>query len=302
MEKLKLALMRTMIKAAVAWKWRGKKATDFVATDQKIVVENGNITIRVYQPNSANPLPVILFFHGGGWAGFDINTHDALCRDLCVAANHIVMSVDYRLAPEYPFPFGINDCLTSLDWLADNISNLGGDINRIAVCGDSAGGNLAAIVAQQARKSHPGLIAAQILIYPVTDHPSQDWPSYNSKGGKGAELTHETVNQLWHWYTRDSALWSEGQTAHELATPFRVDDLNGLPSAFVLLAENDLLHDEGKAYAERMVSAGVEVSSKLYPNQQHGFVGTQPSSAHSEAVNDIANWLTAYWKRRDHAA
>jgi acetyl esterase len=233
----------------------------------------------------------MLFFHGGGWVGFDLDTHDPLCRDLCARSRHLIVSVDYRLAPEHPFPDGVNDCLAALDWLIVNAERLGGRADRIVICGDSAGGNLAAVVALQARTRHPGRLSGQVLIYPVTDHYTAQWPSYASCGGKEYPLTRDGIEEIWNWYVRDSREWQPGQTSHDLATPYRVKDVSGLPRTLFIIASDDLLRDEGLAYADRMEEAGNKVKTRIFPGQKHGFVGTEPSAAHSEAIAEIAQWL-----------
>lgn len=176
----------------------------------------------------------------------------------------------------------------------DAVARLGGDPARIALCGDSAGGNLAAIAVQQARRSHPGMIKGQVLIYPVTDDcRSAQWPSYESKGGPKSGLSHAKMGELWDLYLSDSSCWPAGTTRHELATPLHVEDPSGLPPALFVLAVEDLLHDEGMAYAKRLQHAGVAVEVKEYPGESHGFVGLKPTEAHRRAVGDIARWLRA---------
>jgi acetyl esterase len=292
-ELMKIRFLRWMIRIAVKIKWRGK--FDATIRVEDINIESGGkpIAARSYKPKDVSgPLPLMLFFHGGGWVGFDINTHDPLCRDLCRHTGHMIVSVDYRLAPEHPFPAGVNDCLEALDWVIANAARLGGDPNQIVICGDSAGGNLAAIVALQARTRHPGKLKAQILIYPVTDHPSTQWPSYASYGGKEYPLTRKGVSDIWRMYVQGSAEWRNGQTSHDLATPYRVKDISGLPRTLVLLAEEDLLRDEGAAYADRMKEAGIDVKTTIFPKQKHGFVGTEPSPAHEQAMQEIAQWIS----------
>ena len=292
MELLKLKILRWLAPHVIGFKWRGKRPQGVVTRDLEIASGDTRVPARLYTPqNAQGPLPVMLFFHGGGWVGLNLDTHDALCRDICRQSGQILVSVDYRLAPEHPFPAGVHDCLGALDWLVKNAASIGADASRISVGGDSAGGNLAAVVSQQARSRHPGVIKGQLLIYPVTDHHSADWPSYKRYGGKPYGLTFEGVKDLWRWYTSNSPDWPPDTTSHDLATPYRGEDLSGLPPAFVLLAEEDLLCDEGVAYARRMQEAGVSVQSKIYPKQEHGFVGTKPSAAHDEALADIKAWL-----------
>jgi acetyl esterase len=292
-ESIKLNFLRRMIRVMMRFVWRGKIATDIAVNNETMAVQGGRIGVRIYTPRGTGPFPVVHFFHGGGWVGCDLETHDPLCRDLCSQSGQLVVAFDYRLAPENPFPIPINDCLESLEWMRVNAARLGGDVERITLCGDSAGGNLAAVAAQQARTRHPGMIKAQVLIYPVTDHCAYaQWPSYKTQGGPKTALPHPQMTSLWEMYLRDSPLWIAGSQTHDLATPLHVADLASLPRSLTLLAENDLLCDEGAAYAERMRQAGNDVQVKRYPGQQHGFVG-RPTAAHREAVADIAAWLRA---------
>lgn len=297
-EMLKLNFLRWLIRVVVQFKWRGKLATDLTISNETVPVEGGRIGVRIYTPRRQGPqeglFPILHFFHGGGWVGFDLDTHDGLCRDLCVQSGRLVVAFDYRLAPENPFPIPVMDCLATLDWTKANAARLSGDIERLAICGDSAGGNLAAVVAQQARSRHPGLVKGQVLIYPVTDHGAHaKWPSYESHGGPKFALSHPKLIELWALYLRNSPLWTKDMKTHDLATPLHVRDLSGLPQTLLVLAEDDLLRDEGVEYGRRLEQAGTPVQIKRYPGQQHGFVGTQPTAAHKQAVGDIAQWLQA---------
>ncbi|NGY04109.1 alpha/beta hydrolase [Solimonas terrae] len=292
LKMIKVKLMRSLGRLLIAYKWRGKVPRDLVVTNETMPVDGGAIGVRIYTPRGRGPFPVLHFFHGGGWVGGDLETHDALCRDLCIQSQHLVVAFDYRLAPEHPFPIPINDCLASLAWIKANAARLSGDVDRIVLCGDSAGGNLVAVSAQQARSRHPGLIKGQVLIYPVTDHCGfANWSSYRTHGGSKFNLTHAGMTELWAFYLTDSPLWVPGATSHELATPLHVEDLRDLPPAFFVIADEDLLRDEAAEYGRRMELAGNRVRIKHYPGQQHGFVGLEPSPAHKEAVADVAQWL-----------
>ncbi len=293
LEKLKLDVLRWLIRQMVRFNWRGKVATELSVTNETLAVDGGRIAVRIYRPNGSGPFPVLHFIHGGGWVGCDLVTHDPLCRDLCVQSQHLVVSFDYRLAPEHPFPIPINDCLATLDWIKANAQRLGGDPQRIVLCGDSAGGNLAAVTAQQARVSHPGMIKGQVLIYPVTDNCGlAQWPSYKTYGTSKFALPHAKMVELWQLYLRNSPVWTPGLKAHDLATPLLVENLGNLPPSFTVIADEDLLCDEGAAYAQRMKDAGNDAQLMRYPGQQHGFVGLTPTPAHRQAVADIARWLS----------
>jgi acetyl esterase len=300
-EHLKLASLRLLTPLVIRWNWRGAKATDLSVRNELIKVNGGAIKVRIYLPRGTGPFRVLQFFHGGGWVFGDLETHDALCRQLCVQARRMVVAVDYRLAPEHPFPTAAQDCLASLVWSRENAARLGGDPDSIVLCGDSAGGNLAAVAAQQSRQLHPGMIKGQVLIYPVTDHCLYaKWNSYQTYGTKQFGLTYEGMTQLWDLYLRGSTLWHTGMTTHELATPVHMQDLAGLPRALVLLAEQDPLHDEAAEYARRMADAGIPVEVRRYTGQQHGFVGPKPGPSHQQAVADIVKWLQAEQLEANH--
>jgi acetyl esterase len=291
-----LAVFRGLTPLVIRWNWRGAKATDLLVRNETMPVKGGAISLRAYVPRGAGPFPMLLFFHGGGWIFGDLETHDALCRDLCVRGRRLVVAINYRLAPEFPIP--VEDCLASLAWIKENAARLGGDADSIVLCGDSAGGNLAAVAAQQARQLFPGMIKGQLLIYPVTDHCAHaQWNSYRTHGSKHFSLTLESMTALWELYLRGSPLWFAGTRTHELATPIHLTNLGGLPRTLVVIAEEDLLRDEAAEYARRLEDAGVSSQVRRYVGQQHGFVGLKPSVAYKQAIADMVDWLN-----RDEAA
>jgi acetyl esterase len=224
----------------------------------------GGIPIRIYKPAGNGPFPVLLYFHGGGWVIGDIESSDGLCRILANAAGCIVISVDYRLAPEHPFPAAADDAYHATLWAAANAAGFGGDPSRVAVCGDSAGGNLAAVAALIARDRGEPAIKFQLLIYPVTD-AMWDTPSYR-ENAEGYFLTRDAMKWFWHHYVR-----SEADRSHPYASPLRASSLAGLPAALVITAEFDPLRDEGERYAERMLAAGTPVQLIRYDGMIHGF-------------------------------
>jgi acetyl esterase len=232
--------------------------------DRTLLGPGGGIPIRIYTPSGDGPFPVLLYFHGGGWVIGDIESSDGLCRTLTNAVGCIVVSVDYRLAPEHPFPAAADDAYHATLWAATYASSFGGDPSRIAVCGDSAGGNLAAVVAQIARDRGQPEICFQLLIYPVTD-AACDTPSY-SENAEGYFLTREAMQWFWNHYIRIDA-----DRDNPYASPLRAGNLAGLPSAMVITAEFDPLRDEGELYAERMRAAGVPVQLVRYHGMIHGF-------------------------------
>jgi len=225
----------------------------------------GEIPIRIYKPSNATDLPMLLFYHGGGWVLGDIETHDRLCRSLAVGANCMVLSVDYRLAPEYKFPAAPEDCYAALTWAASHGAALGGDPSRLAVGGESAGGNLSAAVALMARDRQGPTLRYQLLLYPVTDLTTQETDSYNAFAtGHGLEK----ASMAWfiEHYLADPA---DAQSPY--ASPLHAPDLSGLPPAAVMTAGFDVLRDEGNAYAARLTAAGVPVTHQCYGGFIHGF-------------------------------
>jgi acetyl esterase len=256
-----------------------------------IASPTGQIPARIYTPTTLRKIgglaPCLVFFHGGGWVIGDLDSHDVVCRKLADAGQLIVISVDYRLAPEHKFPAAVDDAIAATTWIAGHAKQLGIDAARLMVGGDSAGGNLAAVVAISARDSNGPAISAQVLIYPATDfamtHPSHREPETSIL------LTHSVIK----WF-RDHYL--NGATdAHDWrASPARATTLVGLPPAYVLTAGADPLRDEGEEYAKRLKQAGVAVTYRHFPGQFHGFftMGKLLQQA-NVAASEIGVWLKA---------
>ncbi|MBA2272846.1 MAG: alpha/beta hydrolase [Actinobacteria bacterium] len=219
------------------------------------------VPVRIYIPEAERPLPVLVYFHGGGWVTGNLDLVDSPLRILAKETPCVVISVDYRLAPEHPFPAPLDDCYAVTEWVAANALSLGADPARLAVGGDSAGGNLAAAVALRARRLTAFDIGLQVLIYPVTDN-NLDTPSYLAYS-EGYGLTREGMRWFWHHYL------PEGNDA--LACVLGAPDLSELPPALVILAEFDVLFDEGKAYADRLREAGVTTDLMICEGMIHGF-------------------------------
>ena len=229
----------------------------------------GPIPLRVYRPAglaSGASLPALVYFHGGGWVIGDLDTHDVQCRQVTAEAGITVVAVDYRLAPEHKFPAAVDDAWAATRWVVSHASELGVDGRRIAVAGDSAGGNLAAVVALLARDAADGpAIALQVLVYPVTDLSSES-KSYNDFA-EGYMLTRDSMR----WF-KNHYLKSAGDAEDWRASPIRAKSLAGLPPALVVTAGFDPLRDEGAAYAARLTEAGVRVDYVCYGGMIHGFV------------------------------
>lgn len=227
---------------------------------------DGDVGVRIYWPAGDGPHPALVYFHGGGWVLCSLDTHDGPCRALTNQAGCVVVSVDYRLAPEDKFPKGLIDCAAAVRWTAENADVLGIDKSRIAIGGDSAGGNLAAAVALKNRDESGPDLCHQLLVYPVTD-ARRNTPSYQ-QNAKGYFLSAEAMKWFWGEYLNDA---SEGE--NPLASPLRATNLKDLPAATVITAEFDPLRDEGEAYGEQLAAAGVPVESRRWDGIIHGFFG-----------------------------
>jgi acetyl esterase len=229
---------------------------------------HGAIALRLYRPVARAPgvnAPVLVYFHGGGWTIGDLDTHDVLCRQLALGSGCAVVSVDYRMGPEHRFPAAVDDCLAATRWVARQAEGLGLDAARLAVGGDSAGGNLAAVVALLARDAGDLRIAFQLLIYPATDMRAVA-PSHE-RNGTGYLLESETIRYYRGHYIADAAHHADWR-----ASPLLREDLSGLPPALVLTAGFDPLVDEGLAYADALVAAGNRASYVCFARQIHGFI------------------------------
>jgi len=222
-----------------------------------------NFTLRLYRPVKNEKLPALVYFHGGGWTIGDIDTHDVLCRQLAAGARCVVVSVDYRLAPEYPFPAAVDDCFAATRYVADNAAKL--NIGSIAVGGDSAGGNLAAAVSLLARDAGGPAIAFQLLIYPATDQRLAT--ASHQRNAQGYLLTRDAIDYFRRAYLPDEKDWTDWR-----ASPLLAESHADLPPALVITAGFDPLLDEGRAYAERLKAAGGAVEYREYADMVHGFI------------------------------
>lgn len=256
--------------------------------DRTVPGPGGPIPVRVYRPEGSARPPVLVWFHGGGWVIGDLDTADPTARKLCARADVAVVSVDYRLAPEHPCPAAADDAWAATTWVAAHGQELGVDATRLAVGGDSAGGNLAALVAVRARDEGAPAVAHQLLVYPATDlrmeHPSI------TENGEGYFLTEATMRWFRGHYLGDDARHGDPASPH--VSPLVADDLAGVAPAQVLTAEYDPLRDEGDAYAARLAEAGVPVDHVPHAGLVHGFFamgGLAPVA--DEAVSAAARRL-----------
>ena len=231
--------------------------------DRTIPGPGGEIPVRIYRPSAEAGLPVVTFFHGGGWVIGNLESHDHLCRVLASKAECVVVAVDYRLAPEHKFPAAVDDAWAALEWVVANADELGVDADRVAVAGDSAGGNLSAVVSVMARDSEHIDVIKQVLIYPVTDADC-DRPSMTDNA-EGYFLTREGMDWFHGHYADDDTDTSDWRWS-----PINAD-LEGVASAVIVTAEYDPLRDQGRAFGEALEAAGVEVESTTYEGMFHGF-------------------------------
>jgi len=251
----------------------------------------GPIAARLYRPHpGGDRLPLTVFFHGSGFCALDLDTHDEICRRLAQGANCLVVSVNYRLAPEHPFPAGPDDCLAATLGLLALADDLGADMRRLALAGDSAGGCLAVVTAARLRDRAAAQAQGLLLWYPVTDEPDSERCSYR-RYAQGYGLSAQAMAWFWSLYRGNAA-----QRAHPDAAPLRMVSLAGMPATWLMTAEYDVLRDEGQALAERLAQAGVSVESRCAMGLNHGFLkhaGRLPEAA--QAMAHACAWL-----RRQH--
>ncbi len=255
------------------------------------IVIAGTLTVRLYLPpqSGAALFPVLVYLHGGGWVFGSIETHDPFCRLLSGAANVIIASVEYRLAPEHPYPAALEDTRTAFDWAAGHAGEWGGDAARLALGGDSAGANLAAVVANQLCNSSAALrLRALLLLYPVVDHPVAGHPSY-TENATGYGLEANSMRWFWQQY-------APGISPHDpAASPLQLARMPALPPTLIATAEYDVLRDEGLAYVKKLAAAGVSITHLHSPDMHHNFPvhpGTVARFPQSDAaLAHIAKWL-----------
>jgi acetyl esterase len=234
--------------------------------DRTIAGSQGDIPVRIYTPEGDGPFGILMNFHGGGWVIGDLDTADAVCREMATLAGVIVISVDYRMAPEAPYPAAVIDAYDATAWAAQNMAELNGN-GKLGVTGESAGGNLSAVVSLKARDTGGPKINFQCLLYPVTDCDFSRG-SY-TENGEGYILETKTMHWFWDIYCPDQA-----QRKEAFASPLRADNLSKLPPALIVTAEYDPLRDEGEAYAEALDAAGTEATVLRYDGLVHDFLAT----------------------------
>jgi acetyl esterase len=261
------------------------------ATDSIVAAGGREIPVRIYRPAGDGMLPVVIFFHGGGWVVGTLETYDPYCRALSTETGAAVVSVDYRLAPEHKFPAGLEDCRAATEWVLAHVGELGGDASRVFVGGDSAGGTLATVVALLLRDKDVGGLAGQILMYPATAYYDPPTASY-LECAEGYGLTRREMIWFWDHYLNDKA-----EAKDFRAAPLLAASLAGLPRAFVVTAEYDVLRDEGQAYARRLAKDGVEVTQVFVEGMNHGFAASANEFPFLPQAKDVlrrvAEWVKA---------
>jgi acetyl esterase len=257
-----------------------------IIVDNKIPGEAGDIPIRIYTPQGKGPFPVLIYFHGGGFILGNIEYQDSITRSISEKASVIVISVEYRLAPEHPFPAGLNDAYEAVKWASRNSKTINADPERLAVAGPSAGGNLAAAVSLMSRDKSPGLIDFQVLIYPVINLAEFNTASYNNFA-KGYNLTRQKMK-----YSRALYITNKADLTNPYVSPIYAENFSNLPPALIIGAGFDPLRDEGKAYSNKLKEAGIDVTYIIYDTMAHGFISYSKLLSEAEdVVDDIARAL-----------
>jgi len=285
---LRARLTRLMFELVLRLVWLGRRPRVAAVRALTVPGPGGAVPLRIYTPEGTGPFPVMVYLHGGGWVIGSTASYDALARHLCRDTAHVVVTVDYRLAPEHRFPAAVEDCRAALGWVHANRALLGGDSARIVLAGDSAGGNLTAVCAALALDAGSPSLRGQVLIYPVTGYHTPPTASY-AETDKGRMLSRAMMTWFFAQYLADPS-----QAADPRACPLARAELAGLPPTLLITAQYDPLRDEGIAYARRLAAAGVAVRESHYAGEQHGFVGLNgPTAAHCRAITEIRDWLLA---------
>lgn len=283
-ERLKVRILRRYYRLMNWYAWRGGAKPAVTMQDTMISSPEWSIPLRIYRPETERAERLIVYFHGGGWVLGDLESHRPFCEHLCVRTHSLVIAVDYRLAPEHPFPAAVQDCQAATRWALDYPPELDTDGLPVFVAGDSAGGNLAAVIAKTVEN-----LAGQILIYPVTAHYSMELPSY-AENASGYGLTRNLMIWFWNTYLRGSTVGAT--SVMELATPLNWEAAGEFPPALVLTAEFDPLRDEGIRFSELLSASGTPCRHRLLNGALHGFLCSEGVSRHHvEGMQEVIAWL-----------
>ena len=292
-QRIKVFLLRWVYRYSSAKQWGGKYREQPHSILQ-LPTGDGPLEARMFNGSSGADKPLILYFHGGGWVIGDLDTHLPFCQVLSEKTGCTVITVNYRLAPEHPYPAAHNDALATARWTAQHIQQLGPSNGTLIVAGDSAGANLATCACLGLDAPTRKRVAGQVLIYPVTQHHKAYSHSFTEKG-KGYVLTADLM--IWFW---DTYLGGKDETQAKGAMPMLARTVEHLPPTFLVTAEHDPLRDEGIAYAEKLRKAGVSTVARHFPNAQHGFVcsegPTEDFDAFIEALNEWLGSRVTVWK------
>lgn len=288
--KIKVFILRRVYRffSDKAWRNAAPASSDIKLSVLQLPSPDGQLAVRMYASNSGGNKPLIIFFHGGGWVIGDLDTHQPFCQELCRRSGCTVVSVDYRLAPEHPFPAAHNDCLFSATWIASRLGELGPNNGAVVLAGDSAGANLAICTALEMGDAERAKLAGEIIIYPVTDHYQTPYPSYTEKG-KGYALSNNMMRWFWDTYTGNSNLAFSPR-----ATPVHAANLSSLPATLLVTAGNDPLRDEGIAYGENLKEANVVMKHLHFAQDQHGFACTEGiTESFEKLMLEVCDWLAS---------
>lgn len=289
LQAIKVWALRKYYRFVSARHWRGHAAARQGAA-LAIPGPAGPLHARLYLGDRSSEHPLIVYFHGGGWVVGDLDTHDPFCRMLCELTGSTVIAIDYRLAPEHPYPAAPEDCLAAVRWVAAHVGDFGPTDHELVIAGDSAGGNLAACTCLALDPATRARVAGQVLIYPAVDHYDAGFGSYVEKA-TGQLLTSKMMFWFWDTYLGDLSARPEQATD---AFPLRSGRLGTLPPTFLVTAENDPLRDEGRACADRLGAAGVPVTYRHFARAAHGFACSEGPTADFEAMmSDLAGWIEA---------
>lgn len=283
--RLQAGALRFYYRLSNRLSWRGHYG-DKPTSPLQIPGPAGPMAARLYASGASGSLPLVLYFHGGGWVIGDLDTHHPFCQTLAERSGASVLALDYRLAPEHRWPAAQEDCLAAAEWVAAHLAELGPNNGRLVIAGDSAGGNLSACTALDLSAAARQKLAGIATLYPATDHPQHDWPSYREEAGSGPLST-----GLMRWFWR-TYLGSTPVDQAQAARPLRSARLGLLPPLFNITAGRDPLRDEGQAFAESAQQQGVSVRHRHFPEAAHGFACSEgPTAAFTLFLDDLCCWL-----------
>jgi acetyl esterase/lipase len=289
LQTLKVWALRKFYRLAGPLPWRGATDLGPAGEDRDIPCKRRTLKCRVYAADAGADKPLIVYYHGGGWVIGDLDTHDPFCRALTAATGYSVLALDYRLAPQHPFPAAQDDALAAAAWIARHPERVGVPHNgRIILAGDSAGGHLACSVCLEADQPLRTQLSGAIALYPVTDHYNAMTPSYTERG-KGSVLTANMMRWFWDTYLADI---DGDATAAQRAMPAKASTHQQSPPTFLVTAEFDPLRDEGIAYGDILRRAGVAVTYHHFESAEHGFAcSSGPTDDHKRLLLEIKQWL-----------